>query len=137
MSFSIRAHARNVPMSAQKVRLVMDLVRGKPVEEALAILRFTPNAAAKPTRKMIQSAAANAEENYGLVVDELFVAEIMAGEGPRRKKGRFGARGRFKPEVSRSCHMSVALQEIDPVPFDVDTDVVVEAAETDEAPAEA
>lgn len=117
MSFAIRAHARYIPMSAQKVRLVLDLVRGKPVEEALALLQFTPNAAARPTRKLIASAAASAEENYGLVRDELFVAEIMAGEGPTRKKGRFGARGRFKPEVSRSSHISVALREINPEPI--------------------
>lgn len=117
MSFAIRAHARYIPMSAQKVRLVLDLVRGKPVEEALALLQFTPNAAARPARKLIASAAASAEENYGLVRDELFVAEIMAGVGPTRKKGRFGARGRFKPEVSRSCHISVALRETNPEPI--------------------
>lgn len=117
MDFSIRAHLRGLPMSARKMRLVIDLVRGKPVQEALALLQFTPNAAAAPARKLVASAAANAEENYGLMADELFVAEIMAGEGRRRKKGRFGARGRFKPEVSRSCHVSVALREINPQPL--------------------
>ncbi len=117
MDFSIRAHLRQLPMSARKMRLVIDLVRGKPVQEALAILQFTPNSAAAPARKLVASAAANAEENFGLMADELFVAEIMAGEGRRRKKGRFGARGRFKPEVSRSCHVSVALREINPQPL--------------------
>jgi large subunit ribosomal protein L22 len=101
-------------MAPQKVRRVIDIVRGRPVEEALALLRFTPNAAAKPTYKLIASAAANAEEVYGLVRDELYVAEIMAGPGATRKKGRFGARGRFKPELARSCHISVALREINP-----------------------
>jgi large subunit ribosomal protein L22 len=104
-------------MSARKMRLVINLVRGKPVQEALALLQFTPNAAAAPARKLVASAAANAEENYGLMSDELFVAEIMAGEGRMRKKGRFGARGRFKPEISRSCHVSVALREINPQPL--------------------
>ncbi|HRA21342.1 MAG TPA: 50S ribosomal protein L22 [Anaerolineae bacterium] len=117
MNFSIRAHARQIPMSARKMRLVINLVRGKPVQEALALLQFTPNAAAAPARKLVASAAANAEENYGLMSDELFVAEIMAGEGRMRKKGRFGARGRFKPEISRSCHVSVALREINPQPL--------------------
>jgi large subunit ribosomal protein L22 len=117
MEFAIRAHARKIPMSPRKMRLVIDMVRGKNVPEALALLKFTPNAAALPARKLIASAAANAEENYGLMADELFVAEIMSGAGVTRKKGRFGARGRFKPEVSRSCHVSVALREIHPQPL--------------------
>ncbi len=112
MTFSVYATARHIKMSPRKVRLVLDLVRGKRVEEALAILRFTPNAAAKPTAKLIASAVANADENYGLTRDELFVAEIAAGPGPTQKRGRFGARGRFKPELHRTCHISVGLREV-------------------------
>jgi large subunit ribosomal protein L22 len=123
MSFDVRATARFIPMSPRKVRLVVDLVRGRPVAEALSILRFTPKAAAAPVSQVIASAAANAEENYGLGRDELFVAEIMANEGPRAKRGRFGGRGRFKPLIKRSCHISVALREIAPAPLsDVDED---------------
>ncbi len=125
MSFSVRARARYIPMSARKTRLVLDLVRGKPVEEALAILRFIPNAAARPVRKVVASALANAEENYGLGQDELFVAEVHADEGPTHKRGRFAARGRWKPMRKRTCHISVGLKEREPgvvggVPADQD-----------------
>jgi large subunit ribosomal protein L22 len=116
MSFSVRATARYVPMSPRKVRLVLGLVRGRPVDEALATLRFATQAAARPVRKLLESAAANAEENYGLVRDELFVAEISANPGPSMRRGRFGGRGRFKPELKRSCHVSVALRETAPQP---------------------
>jgi large subunit ribosomal protein L22 len=65
-------------------------------------------------RKLIASAAANADENYGLPAEDLFVAQIAADEGPTAKRGRFGARGRFKPQLKRSCHISVALREVEP-----------------------
>jgi large subunit ribosomal protein L22 len=100
-------------MSPRKARLMTDLVRGKPAEEALAILRFSPHAASKPLHKLITSALANAEENYGLGQDELFVSEVSADEGPTQKRGRFAARGRWKPLLKRSCHLSVALREIE------------------------
>jgi large subunit ribosomal protein L22 len=114
MSFSVRATSRYVPMSPRKVRLVLELVRGQPVEEALATLRFATQAAAGPVSKLIKSAAANAQENYGLASDELFVSEIAADPGPTYKRGRFGGRGRYKPILKRSCHVSVALREIEP-----------------------
>jgi large subunit ribosomal protein L22 len=101
-------------MSARKTRLVLDLVRGKPVEEALAILRFLPNAAAQPVRKVVASALANAEENYGLSQEELIVAELQADEGTTHKRGRFAARGRWKPMRKRTCHISVGLREREP-----------------------
>jgi large subunit ribosomal protein L22 len=113
-SFAIRAHARHIHMSPRKARLVVDLVRGKGAEEALAILRFSPHAASQPLHKLLTSALANAEENYGLGQDELFVAEIWADEAPTQKRGRFAARGRWKPLRKRSCHLSVALREIEP-----------------------
>lgn len=114
MSFSVRATARYIPMSPRKVRQVLHLVRGLPVEEALATLKITTQAASRPVRKLIESAAANAEENYGLVRDEMFVANINADPGPTFKRGRFGGRGRFKPQLKRSCHISVALRELEP-----------------------
>ena len=119
MSFSVRATARYIPMSPRKVRLVLDLVRGRPVPEAVATLKFATQAAAGPVRKVVESAAANAVENYGLERDDLFVAEIMADPGPTMKRGRFGGRGRFKPRLKRSCHVSVALREISPEPLPV------------------
>ena len=116
MSFSVRATARFVPMSPRKVRQVIDLVRGRPLEESLATLKFATQAAAGPVGKLLESAAANAEETYGLMRDELYVHEISAGPGPTLKRGRFGGRGRWKPRLKRSCHVSVALREIDPEP---------------------
>jgi large subunit ribosomal protein L22 len=107
----IRAHLRFLPMSAQKVRLVIDLIRGKSATEALEILRFTPKRAALPVRKLVASAIANAEENFGVSRDDLYVAKIFADEAPTRKWRRFGARGRFKPILRRSSHVTVILRE--------------------------
>lgn len=107
----IYAFARQVPISAQKVRLVVDLVRGKDVQEAIELLRFVPNRAARPVSKLVASAMANAEENFGISRDDLYVHTIYADEGPTRKWRRFGARGRFKPWLRRSSHITVVLRE--------------------------
>ena len=107
----IRAVARYIPVSAQKARLVVDLVRGKDVQEALDILRFANRRAAKPVAKLITSAIANAEENFGLNRDDLYIHRIFADEAPTRKWRRFGARGRFKPILRRSSHITVILRE--------------------------
>jgi large subunit ribosomal protein L22 len=98
-------------MSPQKVRLVIDQVRGKDAVEALAVLKFMPQRAAKPVRKVIASAVANAEENFGMNAEDLYIAEIFADSGPTRKWRRFGARGRFKPILKRSSHITVVLEE--------------------------
>ncbi len=98
-------------MSPQKVRLVIDVVRGMSVNEALAQLKFMPQRAAKPVSKVIASAAANAEENLGLSRDNMYVATIMADEARTRRWRRFGARGRFKPILRRSSHITVILKE--------------------------
>lgn len=114
-AFEVTATARHLPISAQKVRLVVDVVRGKDAATALDLLRFMPNKAAEPVFKLIQSAVANAEQNFGLEIDELYVHRIFADEGPRRRLapygGRFGARGRFKPILRRSAHVTVVLAE--------------------------
>jgi large subunit ribosomal protein L22 len=107
----IHAHLRFLPMSAQKVRLVVDLVRGKGANDALEMLRFVPKAAALPVRKLLASAVANAEENFGVSRDDLFVVKIFADEAPTRKWRRFGARGRFKPILRRNSHVTVVLRE--------------------------
>ena len=111
MALEVRAVAKYIRMSPRKVRLVVDLVRGLAVAEALVLLRFTPKAAAKEVAKVIASAAANAEENYGLSADELYLARITADKGPTLKRGRPGARGRFKPILKRSSHITVVLAE--------------------------
>jgi large subunit ribosomal protein L22 len=98
-------------MSAQKVRLVVDLVRGKNANDALEMLRFVNKAAALPVRKLIASAVANAEQNYGVSRDDLYVAQIFANEATTRKWRRFGARGRFKPVLRRNSHITVVLRE--------------------------
>jgi large subunit ribosomal protein L22 len=98
-------------MSAQKVRLVVDLVRGKNANDALEMLRFVNKAAALPVRKLIASAVANAEQNYGVSRDDLYVAQIFANEATTRKWRRFGARGRFKPILRRNSHITVVLRE--------------------------
>lgn len=106
-----RAVARFVQASPRKVRLVLNQVRGLQADKALAVLKFLPNHAAEPISKLITSAVANAEENLGLSRTDLYVSEIMADEGPRRQWRRFGARGRFKPILRRSSHITVILSE--------------------------
>lgn len=114
-AFEIRAVAKHIPMTPRKVRLVVDLVRGMDADTALDTLRFMPQRAAEPVYKLIQSAVANAEENYGLEVEELKVSSIYADDGPRHRKspygGRFAGRGRFRPIIIRSSHITVVLAE--------------------------
>jgi len=111
MAHDIRAQIRYLSISAQKVRLVVDLVRGKDAPKAMDILRYAPQAAAQPLSKLLASAIANAEENFGVSRDDLFVAKIFADEAPTRKWRRFGARGRFKPIMRRTSHVTVILRE--------------------------
>lgn len=111
MAHDIHAQLRFLPISAQKVRLVVDVVRGKDVVQALETLRFMQQGAAQPVLKLLSSAVANAEENFGVSRDDLYVAKIFADEAPTRKWRRFGARGRFKPLLRRSSHVTVILHE--------------------------
>ncbi len=107
----IHAQLRFLPLSAQKVRLVVDLVRGKDAVDALETLRFVQKRAALPVRKLLASAVSNAEENFGISRDDLYVATIFADEAPTRRWRRFGARGRFKPILRRTSHVTVVLRE--------------------------
>jgi large subunit ribosomal protein L22 len=111
MATDIHACLKNISMSAQKVRLVCDVVRGKPAVDAMTTLRFVPNFAAKHVNKVLSSAVANAEENFGVSRDNLYVYRIFADEAPTRKWRRFGARGRFKPLLRRNSHITVILRE--------------------------
>jgi large subunit ribosomal protein L22 len=113
MAFEVRAVAKYVPMSPRKVRLVVDQVRGLAVDEALAILKFMPKAAAKPVAKVIESAIANAEENYGLAREDLYISQIFADGGPIYKRWRAGARMRVKPILKRTSHITVVLEEME------------------------
>ena len=113
--FEVTAVAKHISIGTRKVRLVVDAVRGMGAQQALDTLRFMPQRSAEPVYKLIESAVANAEENYGLEVDELLVSRIFADEGPRHRKapygGRFAGRGRFRPIVRRSSHITVLLTE--------------------------
>ncbi|MCL4561814.1 MAG: 50S ribosomal protein L22 [Chloroflexi bacterium] len=111
MATDIRAEGKFVSVSAQKMRLVMDMVRGKPAVSALNTLKFLTNGAARPLSKVLISAMSNAEENFGVSRDDLLVYRIFADEAPTRKWRRFGARGRFKPILRRSSHITVILRE--------------------------
>jgi large subunit ribosomal protein L22 len=107
----VRAITKYVGISPQKTRLVIDQVRGLGAEQALAMLRHMNQSAAQPVAKTIASALANAEENLGLNRDEMFIASITADGAPVRRWRRYGARGRFKPIIRRSSHITVVLEE--------------------------
>lgn len=98
-------------ISAQKARLVADQVRGKPVEEALDTLAFSPKKAARIMRKVLESAIANAEHNDGLDVDELKVATVHVDEGPTMKRIKPRAKGRADRIFKRSCHITIKVGE--------------------------
>ncbi len=105
----VRAHAKYVRTSARKARLVCDLVRGKSVEEARAILATTPRAVAEDWEKLLNSAVANAEHNHELVGDELKIHAVFADEGPTLKRFRPRAMGRATPIRKRTSHLTIQL----------------------------
>ena len=95
----------------QKTRLVADLIRGKNIEEAENILRYTPRRAAKPMLKLLQSAKANAVNNHDMFEDTLFVSKIMVDEGPVLKRFLPRARGRADLLRKRTSHITITLEE--------------------------
>jgi large subunit ribosomal protein L22 len=109
----VRAHAKHIRQSPYKVRRVLDLVRGLPVEEARHVLAFTDRRAADPVTKVLNSAVANAEHNFALDSDELIVAEAFADEGPTLKRWRPRARGRATRIRKRTCHITIVVSEED------------------------
>ena len=106
-----KAVAKYVRMSPSKIKPVVDLVRGKDLSEALTILKFTPGKGAEIVEKVVQSAAANAENNHDMDVSKLYVAEIYANKGPTMKRWRAGAQGRAGMILKRSSHIGVTLKE--------------------------
>lgn len=121
-AFEVKASTQHVPVSPQKIRLVCNVVRGKNAEDALDTLRFMPQKSADIVYDLIASAVANAEQNFGLEVDELYVRRIYADDGPRHRKapygGRFAGRGRFRPVIVRSSHVTVVLAEREVADYD-------------------
>jgi len=106
-----RAIARYIRISPRKVREVVDLIRGKDVREALAILKYTPRRASAPVAKVVQSAAANAEHNYEMNKDNLYVAECYVDQGPIIKRFQARAMGRADLMRRRTSHITVVLKE--------------------------
>ena len=107
----VRAVERHVRISPQKVRLVLETVRGKPVPEALAILQHLPQKAAGPVRKAVQSAAANAENNFNMDADNLVIERCFADAGMTLKRWMPRARGRVNQILKRSSHITVVVAE--------------------------
>jgi large subunit ribosomal protein L22 len=105
----VRASSRYVRVAPRKARLVADQVRGLHIEKARALLQFSPRSAAQDIKKLIESAASNAENNHDLIADEMRVAEITVDEGPTLKRFRPRAQGRATPIHKRTSHIGVAL----------------------------
>ena len=106
-----KATAKYVRMSPIKLKPVTDLVRGKNLQDALEILKFTPGKGAEIVEKVVQSAAANAENNHDMNPEDLYVAEVYAHQGPTMKRWRAGSQGRASVILKRSSHVGVTLKE--------------------------
>ncbi len=104
-----KAVAKYIRISPRKSRLVIDLIRGKKVNQAEAILKFTPNRPAESIIKVLQSAVANAENNLNLSKDELIVTKAFIDEGPRLKRFKPRAHGRADKMVHRTSHITVVV----------------------------
>ena len=108
---NVTSKAKNIGIPPRKVKLVVDMVRGKQVEEALTILKFTPNRAAKAVAKVIKTAIADAENNFEMTPSNLKIVAICANEGQTIKRHRPQSRGRVSPILRRSTHISVSVSE--------------------------
>lgn len=106
-----KAVAKMVRISSRKVKLVIDLIRGKNIGEAMAILNHTPKAACPVVSKLLLSAVANAEHNYNMDADGLYVKEIYVGEGPTLKRFRPRAQGRATAINKRTSHITIIVAE--------------------------
>ena len=107
----VKATAKFIRRSPRKVRLVLDAVRGKRVDEAMAILRFLPQGGAREVLNVVKSAAGNAENNFQMAPEELFIKRIYADEGPTFKRFRARARGMASPILKRTSHITVVVEE--------------------------
>jgi large subunit ribosomal protein L22 len=108
---SIKAKTTNTGISVKKLKPIVDLVRGKQVNEALDVLRFLPSPAAARVAKVVKSAAANAENELMANASDLRIIEIFANEGPRTKRFRARARGRAAKVIRRNSHITVVVDE--------------------------
>jgi large subunit ribosomal protein L22 len=108
----VRASTTYAAISAQKLRLVCDQVRGMNAEKALAVLEFTPKKGAGIIHKTLTSAIANAVNNFDLDRETLVIKTIYADGGPMQKRYKAGARGRYKPRVRRTAHLTIVLSDV-------------------------
>ena len=106
-----KATLRYARISARKVKIVADLIRGKKVDEALAIVKFTPKASSEIIEKLLKSAIANAENNHGMNRGNLIVSEIYANQGPTLKRIRPAAKGSAVRIRKRTCHITIVVKE--------------------------
>ena len=107
----VKAVAKNTGVPPRKVRLLLDMVRGKKVDEALLMLKFTASPSAQVVAKVIKSAAANAENNYQMAPSDLTIVSIFADEARTSKRFRPRSRGRVNPILKRSSHITVTVAE--------------------------
>jgi large subunit ribosomal protein L22 len=107
----VKATTKYLPISPRKLALVCDRVRGMDAEEALIVLDYMPHKGSEFVFKTVASALANARNNFNLDTSNMVVSQIWAGEGPRLKRFKAGARGRYKPRVRRQSHLWVTLAE--------------------------
>jgi len=108
-----RATVRYLPTSPYKIRQVLDLVRGLPVDDAIRLLQLSPKGASDDILKLLDSAIANAEHNRAIPAEELYLAQAWCDEGPTRKSGQPRARGRYFRVRKRSSHMTIVLARFD------------------------
>jgi large subunit ribosomal protein L22 len=106
----VRALASDQPISPQKVRLVLEQIKGLPVAKALALLEFMPQPSARMVHKAVRSAAANAENNFDLNPDALVVKRVSAGDGRMLKRFKARSRGRVAPRLKRYAHIEVVVE---------------------------
>ena len=106
-----RATLKFTRISARKVKIVADLIRGKNVDEALAIVKFTPKASSEVIEKLLKSAIANAENNHDMKHENLYVAEIYANQGPTLKRIRPAAKGSAVRIRKRTSHITIVLRD--------------------------
>ena len=108
-----RATLKFARISSRKVKIVADLIRGKDIDEALAIMKFTPKASSEVLEKLLKSAIANAENNHDMKHENLYVAEIFANQGPTLKRIRPAAKGSAVRIRKRTSHITIVLKERD------------------------
>ena len=106
-----KAHLRYIRISPRKVQIVCDLIRGKDVNTAMAILMQTPKAASEPVLKLLRSAIANAENNNSMDVEKLYVSTAVANPGPVLKRGMPRAQGRYNRILKRTTHITIGVSE--------------------------